>query len=466
MICRYTVLRLYCTVRPEHDDVDRSKSEFLGNPPMQSPDQELRVSSRADSAAKFLFPFVTFFGLTLSPGFGSVAIVFFILPSVLFLSVKAKSFRIQGRVETRGVILMFMMPALFLVSTFWSHHPDVTLRLALEALVSCGVVFLLSCSVRLTTLISAFFFAQLLSVGASVLSGKTAIIYETQQAAYVGFYGSKNYFAFAGLVLFLLSIAAAGISKSGYSRISAYFGILLSLLTLFLTISAGAAISFLFIALMYFMLHLVSRINVRSRGQVVLAAIIAALCAACIAGLIFGDENGLAGALLSLVGKDATLTGRTELWTYASGLIEQRPLFGIGYQAFWVQNDAAPEALWDAFHIPTRLGFHFHNQFYATAVELGYLGVALTSFYLAAIIIASIRAVLRHYNTLTVFLFQIVVLTLSRIYTEVDLLAPFSIGWILTLFAAAYLFKLDPASSRAQTALKTGSYPVTAFSHL
>lgn len=418
---------------------------------MQSSNQTLPLSSRTDSVATFLFPFVTFLGLTLSPGFGTIAIVFFILPSFVFLSVKAKSFRIHGRIEKQGVILMFMMPALFLASTFWSNHPDVTFRLALEALISCGVVFLLTCAVRLTTLISAFFFAQVLSVSVSVLSGRTAIIYETQQAAYVGFYGSKNYFAYAGLVLFILSIAAAGISKSGYSRTIAYIGVLLALLTLVLTISAGAAISLLFIVSMYFALHILSRINVRGRGQIVLVAVIVALCAACIAGLIFGDENGLTGALLSLVGKDATLTGRTDLWTYASRLIEQNPLIGIGYQAFWVQNDAAPEALWYAFHIPTRSGFHFHNQFYATAVELGYIGVAVTFFYMAAIIISAFRAVLGHYNALTVFLFQIVVLTLSRIYTEVDLLAPFSIGWILTLFVAAYLFKLDPASFPAQT---------------
>lgn len=422
------------------------------------------MNSRVDQAAQFMFPFVTFLGLTLSPGFGAIATVFFILPAAVLLALKAKSFSIRGRVERPGLILLFMMPSLFLVSTFWSNHPVLTFKLAAEALVSCGVVLVLTSSIRLKTLINAFFVAQFLSVTVSLLSGKTGIIYETQQAAYVGYYGSKNFFAFAGLVLFILSIAVAGINKTILSRIVGYIGVVIALLTLVLTISAGAAISFFLIVLTYFALLIVKLINVRARPQFLLAAIIIMLCAACLAGLVFGDENGLTGALLSMVGKDATLTGRTDLWAYASRLIEQHPLFGIGYQAFWVQNDPAPEALWYAFHIPTRTGFHFHNQFYATAVELGYFGVAVTFIYVSALVVASVRAVMLHHNALTIFLVQLVVLMMSRISTEVDLLAPFSIGWILTLFVTAYLFKLEPANVHRPKPLAAGGYSADSYS--
>lgn len=424
------------------------------------------MNSRTDTAAQFLFPFVTFLGLTLSPGFGTIAAVFFILPSAILLALKAKDFRLYGRIERPGLFLLLMMPALFLLSTLWSNHPVLTFKLSAEALISCGVVFVLTSAVRLRTLITAFFFAQLLSVGASILSGKTAIIFETQQAAYVGFYGSKNYLAFAGLLLFILSVAAVGISRTILNRILAYVGVGLAVLTLVLTISAGAAISFFLIVLTYCALMVVKLINVRARGQFLLAVILVVLCAACLAGLIFGDENGLTGALLSLVGKDATLTGRTDLWAYASRLIEQNPLFGIGYQAFWVQNDPAPEALWDAFHIPTRSGFHFHNQFYSTAVELGYFGVAVTFFYVAALVVASVRAVMLHHNALTVFLLQLVVLMLSRLYTEVDLLAPFSIGWICTLFVAAYLFKLEPGTVATQKSSSASGFSSAALGEI
>ena len=40
--------------------------------------------------------------------------------------------------------------------------------------------------------------------------------------------------------------------------------------------------------------------------------------------------------LFSLLGKDATLTGRTEIWDAVAGSIAKRPLLGYGYQAFWL----------------------------------------------------------------------------------------------------------------------------------
>ena len=40
--------------------------------------------------------------------------------------------------------------------------------------------------------------------------------------------------------------------------------------------------------------------------------------------------------LFSLLGKDATLTGRTGIWSAAIDSIARRPLLGYGYQAFWL----------------------------------------------------------------------------------------------------------------------------------
>jgi exopolysaccharide production protein ExoQ len=49
-------------------------------------------------------------------------------------------------------------------------------------------------------------------------------------------------------------------------------------------------------------------------------------------------------SLFELVGKDATLTGRTEIWGYVIPYIYQRPWLGWGYGAFWsTENPAAWE---------------------------------------------------------------------------------------------------------------------------
>lgn len=49
------------------------------------------------------------------------------------------------------------------------------------------------------------------------------------------------------------------------------------------------------------------------------------------------------GEVFRATGKDATLTGRTELWRIAYGLASNVPLTGYGYGAFWQMDQFAPE---------------------------------------------------------------------------------------------------------------------------
>ena len=43
--------------------------------------------------------------------------------------------------------------------------------------------------------------------------------------------------------------------------------------------------------------------------------------------------------LLELIGKDPTLTGRTEIWAYVIQDIWMKPLLGWGYYVFWQQTN-------------------------------------------------------------------------------------------------------------------------------
>lgn len=47
--------------------------------------------------------------------------------------------------------------------------------------------------------------------------------------------------------------------------------------------------------------------------------------------------------LFAATGKDASLTGRTDLWAIATDLISQNPIGGYGYGAFWVNERFAPQ---------------------------------------------------------------------------------------------------------------------------
>ena len=79
--------------------------------------------------------------------------------------------------------------------------------------------------------------------------------------------------------------------------------------------------------------------------------------------------------ILSALGKDLTLTGRTEFWPKIVEAITKRPLFGYGYKGFWQPwQGASNPAVW----IRTNAGWvapHSHNGFLDLTIDLGLVGL-------------------------------------------------------------------------------------------
>ena len=81
---------------------------------------------------------------------------------------------------------------------------------------------------------------------------------------------------------------------------------------------------------------------------------------------------------LGLIGKDPTLTGRTELWSYLIYYIQQRPILGWGYSAFWSGNNPA------AIEISTVQGWgvpQAHNAAIGLLLDVGIVGLAFFLFF-------------------------------------------------------------------------------------
>jgi O-antigen ligase len=83
---------------------------------------------------------------------------------------------------------------------------------------------------------------------------------------------------------------------------------------------------------------------------------------------------------------DSSLTGRTVIWDFANSEIAQKPVFGWGYQSFWLvpNSPAYTEAPGWVKGMPNA-----HNGYYDTMLEMGYLGLA----FLLAFIIATLHAI-------------------------------------------------------------------------
>ena len=77
---------------------------------------------------------------------------------------------------------------------------------------------------------------------------------------------------------------------------------------------------------------------------------------------------------LELIGKDPTLTGRTEIWAFVTNDIWMKPLFGWGYFGFWHANNPAAREISDAagWIVPEA-----HNGLLELLLDLGFVGTAL-----------------------------------------------------------------------------------------
>lgn len=143
------------------------------------------------------------------------------------------------------------------------------------------------------------------------------------------------------------------------------------------------------------------------------------------ATLLLDNLEVIAGAL----GKDLTLTGRTDIWAVMLEMISQRPLFGYGYNGFWMGWDSEASAyVWRTLEWECP---YAHNGFMDLLAELGISGLAL---FLVSFAIATFKAISLVRKTKTVEgLWPLLYLTYLIMYniTESSLLSSNSIYWIL-----------------------------------
>ncbi len=90
---------------------------------------------------------------------------------------------------------------------------------------------------------------------------------------------------------------------------------------------------------------------------------------------------GVGGGALEEMGKDATLTGRTEIWRLVLNM-SGSPIVGTGFESFWLGNRA--DRMWNLYYFhPTQA----HNGYIEVYLELGWIGIIL----LAGIIVTGYR---------------------------------------------------------------------------
>ncbi|MDQ0563377.1 exopolysaccharide production protein ExoQ [Rhizobium mesoamericanum] len=353
---------------------------------------------------------------------------------------------------------IYAFAALAFLSVFWSAVPSISLRASIQYLtqVICALIAVRVLDARTLTM------GMIAGVGIVLVYSLLFGYYEYDPLdgtfSFVGAFASKNQLGFYASLGLIVSFAAVFIF--GERRLWMAASGVVGLLSAYCLIACQSATSVLTTAVVIALmmgLRVVLALTPDHRKLLVVGGGVAVIILA-VAGVYLGAVD----AVLGIFGKDSTLTGRTYLWQQGIEAAKQSPAFGIGYQAYWVQGFSEPERLWEEFFITARSGFHFHNTYIETAVELGLAGVITLAAMLLRILWGHLRRVIEDSrNDESYLMFSIAVLLTIRSFVEIDILTPYNVGTFLFFFAAGKLATVRRQSAVSAWQRRRSPEPVT-----
>ena len=180
------------------------------------------------------------------------------------------------------------------------------------------------------------------------------------------------------------------------------------------------------------------------RGAI--SAVVATFFGVVGAGAIAGAVWLIPDKLLGVLGKDATLTGRTLIWAAVKRQIDTRPATGFGYGAVWSDQSGWGPAYW----VAKQAGFrpaYAHDGWLDIWLGLGIGAVWLWAAYALLVWGLTIWATYRVRNAYLALGFMLTY-TLTTL-TESVAVAYNNIGWVLFVVVAVKLTLPDRVAARA-----------------
>ena len=284
--------------------------------------------------------------------------------------------------------LLWGVLGLIAASTLWSIDPEVTSRRAIAILFTTVAGTVIGATldwlgiarvVALTTLISG-----LASVSMAIFNPAWGVMHDLFPGAWQGVWDSKNLLGEQMSSGFAFSLGAATLDE----RFRRYW-IVAATLALFLivmsTSKTAIAAAFLAVVAMVFVRLVQHRpatafVATWAAGSAIIVLIVAVLVSP--------------DSVLFVLGRDATLSGRTRLWAAALHQVNSHPWTGFGYGAVWGDKSPWGPISW----ITKEAGFKntgADNSWIEIVLGIGYGGVVAFAGILA---MAWYRVVLASFN--------------------------------------------------------------------
>ncbi|WP_400162842.1 O-antigen ligase family protein [Brevibacillus sp. TJ4] len=284
--------------------------------------------------------------------------------AAVLLMVHAKSARAILDRDKLSLALLLMV----LLSVLWSAAPDITLRRAVAFLGTNLVAIYIAARFTMRELfhlvVNALLIGALCSLFVAVLLPDKGVMLHEGSNAWRGIFSHKNQLGRLMCLGAILSLIAALTQQ--WPRWIALGGFALCTTLLFMSGSRTAFVVFAF-------LLLAIPVLCTFRWSPYLQLLIwMSVCFALTAFVLLVIPH--AEGLLASLGRDLTLTGRTELWSIVAELLRERLWLGYGYSGFWLGWEGDSSYVWmvSMWEPPNA-----HNGFLDAAVELGLIGLAI-----------------------------------------------------------------------------------------
>jgi O-antigen ligase len=296
-------------------------------------------------------------------------------------------------------------------STFWSVSPDQTSRRAVAVTLTtlCGAAIgaRWRWAALAETLAAIFGVLAVASFLAGAFLPSIGRMSSTFPGSWRGLWLEKNIFG-GEMAFALLLFAAAGVLRPERKRL--WFS--LAVLAFGLIFASTSKTSLVAVTLGFAVFCLV--LVVRRGGTIAVMATYAAVVALVALGATVLLSPDI---LLNLLGKDATLTGRTKIWAAVMRQIQQRPVLGYGYGAVWNDDSGWGPLAW----IIKQAGFrpdHAHNSWLEQWLGMGLWGLGAWALYYLMTMVRGIAAMFRSNGALVALPF-LVVYTLTTLTESV-----------------------------------------------
>jgi exopolysaccharide production protein ExoQ len=263
---------------------------------------------------------------------------------------------------------LWLLMGWLILSCSWSINPN-SQKLANEivSITVTGIYFAARFPLRQMIPLAALGFG--ISVGMNFLFclafPQFGIQVGMQEGAWRGMLIQKN--SLACLVVFAaIPLLCTLFSEVKRDRAWYWLGLVISALLVVMSNSKTGLLIFLMITVLIPIFQ-----KMRSRSYLALPMFICAMVAGTmVALLLLGNYEEI---LLGL-GRDPSLSGRTEIWEAMAEKIMQQPITGYGYNGFWLAREGESLDIW---YRSKDLPPHGHNGYLNLTLDLGLTGLGL-----------------------------------------------------------------------------------------